>query len=110
MKIHPFWYICILVRTLLSYSLYKISNNKNYILIPIVVTLIIGFGFLHKSLTGSNDEVQFTKVFWHETRIIHSTFYLLSGLLFILNKDKLESIMIILDLFYSFYYRIKKDY
>lgn len=69
MNIHPLWYICITLRLIMSVIITKFKR-MNFIL------LIIAIGFLYQSIFSSNNEIQFEKVFWHETRIIHSFLYL----------------------------------
>ena len=71
MKIHPLWFFCILIRLILVYVIQYIEVipylNKYFV----CLLLLIGIGFLYKGFTGSNNEIQLSKVFWHETRYIH---------------------------------------
>ena len=69
MNIHPLWFFCIILRLSMSYVSTKLNNKASFIL------LIISLGFLYQSTFGSNNEIQVRKVFWHETRSIHSFLY-----------------------------------
>ena len=105
MNIHPLCYICILVRLALIYFIkYKDYNNIiQYIL------LIFGLGFLYQGTFSSNDEIQVTKVFWHDARYIHGILYLLAGY-YLMKKDiNMTIIILFTDLFYSGAYRFIKD-
>lgn len=113
MKIHLLWYVCLTVRLFIAlipiiYNYIKKIINKNNIihkLYPInkYIILLIGLGFLYKSLFGSNNEVQLNKVFWHKTRIIHSLFYIFSAISY--NNYKLSSFLLISDIIFSVIYR-----
>ena len=98
MNINPLWSVCILTRLLLICLLNKI---------PLFVPLLMGIGFMYKGLTGSNDEVQVTQVFWHDTRYVHGTLYLLATYYMFRKNIKMASIILLLDVFFSFLYRIK---
>ena len=98
--IHPLWSFCILFRIALIVGAYYLNPK----IITIILT-IIGLGFLFKSIQGSNDEIQITKVFWHETRIIHSMFYLLAAFYSFQFSKKLVMILLSLDLLFSIIYR-----
>jgi len=106
MKIHPLWTICVLVRISLIFFIYYLYHKKKqfrkYILF---LLLLIGCGFLYKSITGSNNEKQIAKVFWHKTRIIHSLFYLLSAFYIFKKKINISSIILIIDIIFSILYR-----
>jgi len=95
--IHPLWYLCIFVRTLLLLGYYKYPDYFKYII------LIIGLGFALKDLTGYNNETQIAKVFWHNTRLIHSFLFLLA---FSLSNVKKSSIVLMSDIIFSVIYRI----
>lgn len=109
MDVNPFWYLCITVRfTLIFFIRWLYNTIKDKKMIRIILgtfLLIIGAGFLYKSIIGSNNEIQIAKVFWHETRAVHSVLYLLSG--FYLLKDNLNmcSLLLFTDLMFSFFYR-----
>lgn len=97
--IHPLWCICIVVRLLLVFSILKYTQYYKYLKL---IVLAIGLGFLYKSLTGSNNEIQFSKVFWHKTRIIHSLLYLLAFSMF---KPINTAIILMCDIIFSILYR-----
>ena len=103
MNIHPLWFVCLTIRTLLIYFINKFRNLK-YIFLPLIT--VIGFGFLYKSITGSNNETQINKVFWHSTRSSHAFLYLLSALCLFKNNYKLLKILLCLDIKLSIFYRI----
>ena len=74
MNIHPLWYLCILIRLsllLIIRYIVKIKKNKNTRYILSSILLLFGIGFMYKGITGSNNEKQINKVFWHETRYVH---------------------------------------
>ena len=89
MIIHPLWYFCLLVRFSLAGFVWFQDEAGKFKTITSVVLLLIGLGFFRKYITGSNDEVQISKVFWHETRAIHGVFYTLSSILLFLGHSNL---------------------
>ena len=95
--IHPLWYLCLSIRLFLAFSLSKYPKYLK------IVLLVIGLGFAYKALTGSNNEVQIEKVFWHETRFVHSFFYLLA---YSISSIKNSTKVLILDVVFSIIYRI----
>lgn len=108
--IHPLWYICLLIRSFLVLLVQIIFKKNNPLFQKIILYLIgiIGFGFLYKSITGSDEEYQIAKVFWHSTRWVHSTIYLLS-FVFLLNKYvNVSTILLVIDILFSVIYRILK--
>lgn len=106
MKIHPLWYICILIRSLFILLTYYSHKNNLFTNHINIIIFIIGSGFLYKSLYGSNNETQISKVFWHETRILHSITYLLSSY-YLFNGDiNITISLLLLDLLISISYRI----
>jgi hypothetical protein len=66
----------------------------------------MGLGFLFKCTTGSNNETQVTKVFWHETRCFHGFFYILASYYLYYNKVNMNTLMLSTDLCFSLLYRI----
>lgn len=97
--IHPLWYFCIAIRIFLTFSLLKYSKYSKY---SKLIILVIGLGFAYKALTGSNDEIQIDKVFWHKTRIIHSLIYLLA---YSLSSLKTSTRVLVCDIIFSIIYR-----
>lgn len=107
MKIHPLWTVCLLVRSSLAYIINQYGNKSTlyrYILTGII--FVIGAGFIHKGLVGSNNETQISKVFWHETRYGHGILYLLATIYLYNKRAKLSSVFILTDIAYSIFYRI----
>lgn len=108
--IHPLWYICIIIRIIISilpliynyFSKYKIINIISQINKYII--LLIGFGFLYKTIFGSNNEIQIKKVFWHNTRIIHALLFIIAGLYF--KNYKISSVILLIDVLFSILYRL----
>ena len=98
--IHPLWYLCIFIRLLMAFSLLKYYKYLKFLI------LIIGIGFGYKALTGSNNEIQFAKVFWHRTRIIHSFLFLLA---FSLSNIKYSTLVLLFDVIFSIIYRISYE-
>ena len=103
MKIHPLWTVCIFVRVLLILILRKINHKKT---IGLIVLLLIGSGFLYKYFTGSNNEYQIRKVFWHETRIVHGLLYIMAAYFLLVGNINMMSLILVLDIVMSFLYRI----
>ena len=86
---------------------YKIIINNNDILY--IILLIIGFGFIYKGYSGSNNEIQISKVFWHDSRYIHGILYLLSCYYLINNKINITMIILLLDIIFSILYRLTNN-
>jgi hypothetical protein len=109
MKIHPLWVLCITVRILLILLIrYFYNNSKNKSLvktISLIILLSIGIGFIRKGLVGSNNEIQIAKVFWHETRYVHGSLYLLASMYLYNDNINMMSIILLLDIIFSFSYR-----
>ena len=109
MKIHPLWFLCITVRILLILLIrYFYNNSKNKSLvktISLIILLSIGFGFMRKGLYGSNNEIQIAKVFWHETRYVHGSLYLLASIYLFNNNLNMASLILLLDIIFSIIYR-----
>lgn len=109
MNVHPIWAICIAVRVLLIFVISYLYHNNTYSILGLIILAAIGFGFLYKAITGSNNEKQVAKVFWHDVRYIHSAFYLLAGYYFYMKNLDMCKIMLIMDILFSFTYRIVKN-
>ena len=110
MIIHPLWFLCLSFRTILPLLLLYNKNNLNTHnktkLTIFALLLIIGLGFLYKYITGSNNETQLNKVFWHNVRIIHFLFYISASLLFIYNFYNIAVIFLLADVVFSISYRL----
>jgi L-cystine uptake protein TcyP (sodium:dicarboxylate symporter family) len=110
MNIHPVWYLCLTIRTILVLILY-FHQIETKILTYLLTALLlgIGIGFVRKSITGSNDETQLAKVFWHDARIFHGILYIIaSGLMFI-NFPRLSALFVFIDIIFSVSYRLITD-
>lgn len=104
MVIHPFWYICLSVRILLI-LLIRILDKQNFKKLGMLILSIMGLGFIYQALFSNNKEIQFNKVFWHDTRILHGLLYLLSVYYLHLNKLDMNSLILVLDIIFSIMYR-----
>ena len=104
MVIHPFWYICLSVRILLIF-LIRILDKQNFKKLGMLILSIMGLGFIYQALFSDNKEVQFNRVFWHETRILHGLLYLLAVFYLHLNKLDMNSLVLALDIIFSVLYR-----
>lgn len=102
MIIHPLWYLCLFVRLSLSYCIYN-NLYTNYIL-PIII--LISTGFIYKGYTGSNNETQIAKVFWHDSRYIHGLLYTIASYYLYNNNYKMSSLFVLLDVLFSISYRL----
>jgi len=108
MTIHPLWILCILIRlSILVLSGYLAKNNTKIIKdILSIILLIFGLGFIYKFLTGSNNEIQLAKVFWHETRLLHGIFFILASYYLYNKNSKMCMIILGLEIIFSIMYRI----
>lgn len=106
-KIHPFWYICIAIRLIISVSplVYKhyFKKSDKYAFIFQFLLLSIGIGFGTKAIFGSNNETQFAKVFWHKTRFVHSFLFIFAAIHF--HDYNLSSSLLFVSVLFSLYYR-----
>ena len=106
MKIHPLWYFCIFVRISIIFLIRYLKNlDKFKRLVPIILS-IIGSGLVYNGLTGSNNEIQLSKVFWHESRYVHGTLYLLASYYLYNNNLDMNSLVLFTDVIFSFIYRL----
>jgi len=100
MNIHPLWFLCITIRLLYSQYIFESIWIR-------LILLIIGIGFFYKYVTGSNMEYQISKVFWHETRIIHSIVYISA---FVIKDIKIVKMLLFSDVIFSILYRLYTGY
>ena len=107
MKINPLWFICIFVRLMLIFLIIYLNKKRNtkINIFCVSVLLLMGIGFIYKGFTGSNNEIQADKVFWHETRYVHGMFYLLASFYLSKNNINMTSLLLLSDLIFSFLYR-----
>ena len=97
--IHSLWSICLITRLLLAFNIHRV---------PVAVPLVIGLGFIYKGLTGSNNEKQIAKVFWHETRYFHGIMYLLAAYYMFFGNTRIAKIVLLVDILFSIIYRLKE--
>lgn len=105
---HPLWLVCVCVRISIIFIiryLYKFRKNKFYKIMPAII-LFFGLNFIRKGITGSNNEMQIAKVFWHETRIVHGALVTLASYYLYIDNLNMNSIILFTDLLFSFTYRL----
>lgn len=101
---NPIWLICLLARISLIYLI--LFLYKKNITLSKIILFVIGSGFLYKGLTGSNNEYQISKVFWHEARLMHALFYF-AALYYLIKKNiKMVTLILAVNIFFSIGYRI----
>jgi hypothetical protein len=85
-----------------------IATNKSQTirLVGSLILGIMGTGFLVKSITGSNNETQIDKVFWHDTRPVHGILYILAAYYLYLGNSPICGIILGIDIIFSILYRI----
>jgi hypothetical protein len=109
MNIHPLWLLCIITRiSIIIVIRYLVKTIENKKLIRNIISGILfsmGSGFMYKAISGSNNEVQINKVFWHETRSIHGTLYILSSIYLFNNNLEMCSMLLFIDILFSILYR-----
>ena len=110
MKIHPLWFLCISFRILLIIMIVLSFNKKKYFNFFKFILLLIGSGFMYKAIYGSNNEIQIAKVFWHETRIFHSLFYLVAYYYLSKSNIKMCSLFLVINILFSISYRLITNY
>lgn len=106
MNVHPWYIVCIITRLSILLSIRLFYQNIFFKNIATTILLFIGLGFVYKAMTGSNNEVQLNKVFWHNTRFIHGFFYILSSYFLYKNNINMNSVLLATDLCFSILYRI----
>lgn len=112
MKINPLWYVCLLVRIGIIFFLCFLSNSDVFKSQPMVkpvlsaILFTMGAGFIYKGVFGSNNEVQLSKVFWHETRFVHGLLYILASYYLYQNNIKMNLLVLATDILFSIMYRL----
>ena len=104
MVIHPFWYICLIVRIVLIFLVRYLNQIKQKKVAALILSLM-GLGFIYQAFFSSNKEIQFNKVFWHDTRITHGLLYLVSIYYLFDNNIDMNSVVLSLDIVFSLIYR-----
>lgn len=106
MKINKLWYVCILVRlSMILIIRYFNRNPKSKSKFIPLILMAMGLGFMFKAITGSNNETQVAKVFWHETRYVHGSLYLLAAYYLYKKNLDMNSMVLFTDVVFSFIYR-----
>jgi hypothetical protein len=103
---HPLYLVCLSVRILIIFLIYKFNKNIVFKNIAIAMLLIMGLGFFYKGITGSNKETQIAKVFWHDARFIHGVFYVLASYYLYNNNIILNNALLGADVCFSIIYRL----
>ena len=108
MNIQSLWIVCLITRVCLLLLAGCLSRNKNNIIriISSLVLVTMGIGFIYKYLTGSNNEVQVAKVFWHETRLVHGVLYILASYYLYIKNSTMCMLVLGLDIIFSILYRL----
>ena len=106
MKLHPLYSLCIIVRLTILFSIRMFYKNKSFKNVAVIILCIMSLGFMYKGYTGSNNEKQVAKVFWHDSRYIHGMLYLLSSYFLYKNKINMNSALLGSDLCFSLLYRL----
>ena len=75
-------------------------------LFAVCILAIMSIGFLYKFFTGSNNEIQIAKVFWHESRLLHGGLYLISAYYLYRNNVRMMTVALLIDVFGSLLYRL----
>jgi lipid-A-disaccharide synthase-like uncharacterized protein len=108
MNINAIWIVCILVRISIIFAAIYISEFElnELKIIGSVILCIIGLGFIFKYITGSNNERQISKVFWHKTRIIHGLLYILASYFLYSENSVIVGVLLGSDVVFSILYRL----
>ena len=111
MNIQPLWILCLISRICVLLLVgYVGKNYKKYIRILLSIFLFfIGIGFIYKYITGSNNEVQIGKVFWHNTRLVHGILYILASYYLYIKESTICMLVLGLDIIFSILYRISTN-
>lgn len=99
-SIHPLWYICLSIRTLIFY--YLLYNRP---VLGQYIVLISSIGYFYQYINHTNDEIQIAKVFWNNDRPIHGVLMIL---LFLFYNTKYAPFIFLIDLLYSLVSRFIK--
>ena len=114
MNINPLWFVCIFIRMTIALLVWNLKeepskNRKVLIAVVSIILLIMGSGFIYYGITGSDNETQVARVFWHNTRLIHGAFYIISSISLFVGYPKIASLLIMSDILFSIIYRIVTD-
>jgi hypothetical protein len=115
MNIHPLWFVCITVRSVLAIIVWNLQQKKTIDTgldinnIMTLLLLLIAIGFVYKSVTGSNNETQLAPVFWHSTRFVHAILFTSAFIALFMGRPKISSLLIASDVLFSIIYRVTTD-
>ena len=103
---HPLWWVCIAFRlSIVAWTAWSGASGA-FRSQTVIVLAVLSAGFAWKALTGSNDEIQIRKVFWHGSRAAHFFFFALAALSHVKDRGVIRSWIILLaDTAFSFLYR-----
>ena len=101
---HPLWAICLLVRAILIFVTRYTAPFARIITATYIGAIAVGF--LYKAVTGSNNEVQVEKVFWHDSRLLHACMFALSSIYILRGDPAMAAFVLIVDVLASVAYRI----
>lgn len=108
MNINNLWYICLIVRISFIFLIRYLYKEPFENILPYIV-MLMGIGFIYKGITGSNDEIQVAKVFWHETRYTHGILYLLASIYLYNGNIDMSTLLLSSDVIFSIMYRLLTD-
>lgn len=66
----------------------------------------MGSGIIYKAIYSSNNEIQIDTVFWHETCYLHGVLYRLSSVYIYKNNLNMGSLILLIDVVFSVFYRV----
>ena len=111
MNINTLWFLCLVIRACLMVLAGRVAvppaGRINLVLT--IILIIMGVGFGCKALTGSNDETQVSKVFWHESRLAHCVLFILAAFYVHIANPTMSMIILSLDIILSILYRETTD-
>lgn len=89
--------VCIPLRLLLPYIIYKYLNEKNYKYMSYLTgTIAIGFLYLYFSNKRLNAGEGGGKTWWYKLRLIHGLLYLATTI-YLIQKEKIAYLSLVLD-------------
>tara|TARA_A100001015_G_C14760068_1_gene621061 strand:- start:155 stop:502 length:348 start_codon:yes stop_codon:yes gene_type:complete len=102
-RILLYFLVCIPVRLLIPYLIYKYFSVKNYKYFALPIGLI-SFGFLY--LYFFNQRLNAREggkiTWWHDLRLVHGLLYL-CALIYIIKKNKIAYLPLLLDILVGFW-------
>jgi hypothetical protein len=104
-RIHPLYIVCLSARVILVWLIWIFFSKYNLKPLAIAIVALIGAGFTYKAVFGSNHEIQISKVFWHDSRVLHAVLYSTALIYLLLENLNMAVITLLLDLVSSLMYR-----